>query len=992
MKKRRDAHPKPQSAPPELAQAAKLYGQGRHREALAQVEKILARQADNAQAWNLAGAAALALGAVEDATLFWKSAIERQPNYAEAHYNLGVLHYQQQRWEEAERAFRHTLKLQPGNAQAQNNLGAVLQSCGHIDEAETLYREALTKTPGNADALNNLAVLLLDRQDNAEAEQLLRRAVSSQPRHASALANLGRSLARRQANDEAEKFYRRALETDPQHADAQWCLSLLLLGRGDYAAGWPLYEARYAAGKTHRNVIPPRLNFPQWRGEDLQGRSILIWYEQGYGDMIQFCRLARALKARGVTELGLVCQRPLIPLLETLDGIDTLYPAETTQRIPDHDFWSFPLSLPLHLKLEADRIPAELPYLFPRQDRLQAWQVRLQAGGVEAADATLRVGLAWQGNPGHRNDVNRSLPGIESLAPLWQGGKIHFVSLQIGHTGGFPANQPLLDLGSEIRDFGDSAAIISQLDLVICVDTAIAHLTGALGKPCWLLLPYLETDWRWLQSGDESPWYPGVMHLYRQTTPGDWGGPIMALAQELARLAAAPPRRTAASTQTVSGIQTADSGPTDLLRWQDEQGLDPAWAARSRMAADLIPAGARVLDLGCGAMHLEASLPWGCEYQPLDVVARDARTLVCDLNQQTPPESALRSADFVTMMGVLEYLQAPDALMKTLAAAGKPLLCSYCASDQTGGLDRPALGWVNAFSHNELIRCAESAGYALQHKLDVDGLQSLYLFHPASPMVAPQTRRVHVLSFQRSNNFGDRLGYHLLNQILPSHAIVSWGDLRPLQAPPDDCDLLILGIGNSLFGDLLNEDLLALVERIPTIGIFGTQYRQAWPAQHLHALLDRLLYWHARYEEDLLIYGRGRQNTSHLGDWLIDAFPLAKAAMDKTLVINAELAAEPALDRVIQHIQAHRQVYSTRLHPLLCALTSAEVVAYKEQREYSGSDQVSGKFRSLLIDVFGRSYAEDQQWTVERDAVARYKQQVASRISALQRQLQQQLG
>ncbi len=248
-----------------------------------------------------------------------------------------------------------------------------------------------------------------------------------------------------------------------------------------------------------------------------------------------------------------------------------------------------------------------------------------------------------------------------------------------------------------------------------------------------------------------------------------------------------------------------------------------------------------------------------------------------------------------------------------------------------------------------------------------------------------------MLSYANVGNFGDRLGYHLINSVLPPNAVVTHGFFKPWTVPDDDFDLLVLGIGNSLFSPLINDRLLALMDRIPRkIGIFGTQYRAALPSQSLALVLDRLDHWFARYEEDVLLYGRGRNNVSHLGDWLIHACPMANNSLDKTLTIGKEIWNEYPLDRVIQTIQSYRRVHSTRLHPLLCALTSAEKVAYREQRENT-QKIVSDKFRSLLIDVFGRVFPEDQLWVVDRVAVMNYKAKVAANVHQLERRLEEAL-
>ncbi len=415
------------------------------------------------------------------------------------------------------------------------------------------------------------------------------------------------------------------------------------------------------------------------------------------------------------------------------------------------------------------------------------------------------------------------------------------------------------------------------------------------------------------------------------------------------------------------------AGQTDLERWADPARLEAMWQARSALAADLVPAGSRVLELGCGAMTLERHLPFGCSYQPCDVVARDERTIVTDLNAHGIPAAAA-ACDLIVMLGVWEYLFKPAEIFAALARAGRPILCSYCPTELTAHLDRRALGWVNDFSLAAFLELARQSGYRPALRRQIDDLQVLVKLGVAADVPHAAVKRVHVLAYTNVGNFGDRLGFHVLNEVLPPNAEVSWGTLRPLAPVPERLDLLVLGIGNSLFGDLIDEPLIQAAARAgASIGIFGTQYREALPAARLGALIDRLAHWYARSEEDLLLYGRSRSNASHLGDWLINAFPLASGVDDRVLHVGQEIWNELPLDRTIQQIQRHRKVFSERVHPLLCALTSADEVGYREQRESGDPALASGKFRSMLIDVFGQTYPEGALWRVDRNDVAAYK-------------------
>ncbi|MBF0128304.1 MAG: tetratricopeptide repeat protein, partial [Magnetococcales bacterium] len=434
---------------------------------------------------------------------------------------LGVLLSEWNRPSEAEAAYRLALSLHPEHVDALYNLATLLHGQMRLEAAEAFYLEALRLRPDHGEALNNLGVLLAERKQCAAAEAMLRHAVALHPDHADAFNNLGELLRDLLRDEEAEATLGEALRLKPGHANARWNLGVLYLLQGRLAEGWPLLEARYHPDKGRHRTRPMEAPFPMWRGEDLTGHSLLIIPEQGFGDQIQFCRYAPLLKARGLSRLSVLCLPPLTPLLASLSGLDQVLEGEvgSLTTFPAHDFWIFPMSLPGLLGTTLATIPATLPYLSPPVERMTHWATRLPSAG-------LRVGLVWKGNAGHHNDANRSLPTLTLLAPLWQVPGILFISLQMGNGAEElhppPAGQPLLHLGEALRDFGDTAAIVAQLDLVICIDSAIAHLTGALGKPCWVLLPAWNTDWRWLRERGDSPWYPGVMRLFRQSRDGEW--------------------------------------------------------------------------------------------------------------------------------------------------------------------------------------------------------------------------------------------------------------------------------------------------------------------------------------------------------------------------------------------------------------------------------------------------------------------------------------
>ena len=410
----------------------------------------------------------------------WRAALALDPQMAEAHANLAFLHDERGEWVQAEVCYQRALELQPDHAQLHLNYGTLLASRKRLVEAEVAYT----------------------------------RAIELEPDAPAGWSNLGGLYAGMKRDVEAELCCRQALVRDPDHAKARFNLAYVLLRLGRFEEGWPSLEARdwYAA-------LQAQLKCPRWLGEPLHGKSLLIGPEAGYGDMIQFARYAPLLKARGAARITLLCPPALKPLLLTLQGVDAVLAWDEAMPAEGWDCWTPLLSIPLHCGTRLDSIPAELPYLQALPERRTHWRTRLPTEG-------LRVGLVWKGNPRFENDIDRSLSGLEVLLPLGEVVGVQFISLQKGegedqarHP---PAGLPLLHLGSEIEDFADTAAIVAGLDLVICVDTAVAHLAGALGRPCWVLLPHYKTDWRWLEGRSDSPWYPGLLRLFRQGPGQDW--------------------------------------------------------------------------------------------------------------------------------------------------------------------------------------------------------------------------------------------------------------------------------------------------------------------------------------------------------------------------------------------------------------------------------------------------------------------------------------
>ncbi|MCG5078734.1 tetratricopeptide repeat protein [Paraburkholderia tagetis] len=467
-------------------------------------------------------------------------ALSFEPDWPPALSNLGLVLREQQREPEAEAALRRALAIAPDYVPARNNLAVLLWQMKRLDEAEAEYRQILAVQPDYALAHNNLGLVLLDLGRPQDAEVAFRHALAIDATAPEMHNNLGNALNRQGRSNEAIAAYRQALTLRPDYTTAQGNLAMLLLKLGAFEEGWRLYEARNDETANAADRPWPPVPYPKWRGEPLEGKSLLVWPEQGYGDLLQFCRYLPLLKARGVTRLSFACPPALKRLFESLEGVDAIYPLDGKTSIAGHDYWCLMLSLPMHLGTTLDTIPAHTPYLRVPADLTRAWRARLPADGF-------KIGLVWAGDPRAYDrglnaiDRRRSLPArtFLPLLRLAQTTAVKFVSLQKGAASqpqieDLPPNLRPFDLMADVRDFADTAAIIECLDLVISVDTSVAHLAGALNKPVWILSRH-DGCWRWLRERNDSPWYPGA-RLFRQTTPGNWSGVIDRVAQALVNL------------------------------------------------------------------------------------------------------------------------------------------------------------------------------------------------------------------------------------------------------------------------------------------------------------------------------------------------------------------------------------------------------------------------------------------------------------------------
>jgi tetratricopeptide (TPR) repeat protein len=512
-----------------FAEAVGRHQGGQFAEAEALYRAILAIHPAHAEAAYNLGVALQTQGRLQDAIGAYRRAIAVRPTFADAYANLGTALQDLGQIDESIAIYRHAISLRPDSALAACNLGVALRAKGQFEEAVAVFNRALLINPNDSAAYANLGAVLLDQGNAAAALDACRRAVAANPRMVIALCNLGATYKALNRLEEAEAVYRQALTLQPDFPEGHFCLAQILLMKGNLRAGWPEYEWRWRLREygwlkaLHGDIAQPR-----WTGEPLDGKTILIYAEQGMGDTLQFARFLPAVAARG-GRIVLAVQAPLVRLL---DGVAGCTVVALDQKLPPFETHIPLLSLPHLLDVSLDTIPAEIPYLRADPALVARWRARIGGTG-------LKVGIVWAGNPSQRGDRFRS-PGLRAMMPLFAVPGVDFVSLQVGAGRDDVAATPLpanvQDLAPQITDFADTAAIVSSLDLLITSCTAPLHLAGALGTPVWGVIPF-SPHFFWLLDRSDSPWYP-TLRLYRQDRTGfDWSGVVNRVAVELTELA-----------------------------------------------------------------------------------------------------------------------------------------------------------------------------------------------------------------------------------------------------------------------------------------------------------------------------------------------------------------------------------------------------------------------------------------------------------------------
>ena len=468
-------------------------------------------QTDNIAARYNLGVALQQQGKAETAISCYRELLEMQPDHAAAHANLGLLYHETKNPARAEALTSKAILLQPDKLIAHNTLGLIKLDQERYQEAINCFQKATRLDPGYAQGHYNLGLTQLRSGKPIVAAEYFQQALQLEPDNPDTLNDLGSAFKAMGNHKQALENYTRAIQVNSDHAEAHWNRSLALLLTSNYTEGWTEYEWRWKSA----NRQPRKLAGPAWQGESLSGRRIFLYTEQGLGDSIQFIRYAQQLKERGAT---VIVELPseLSRVFATCRGIDQII--NQGEPLPIFDFHSPLMSLPGLLNTREGTIPSDIPYLSPPDDRKVTLSRIFDRGSP-----SLKVGIVWAGSPKHTNDSNRfcqaqnflvisNLQSVQ-LYSLQKGGRVPELSSVE------PAGS-IIDLSGHLEDFADTAQALGKLDLLITVDTSVAHLAGAMGTPVWVLLPYVP-DWRWQLHRDDSPWYPS-MRLFRQQQPGGW--------------------------------------------------------------------------------------------------------------------------------------------------------------------------------------------------------------------------------------------------------------------------------------------------------------------------------------------------------------------------------------------------------------------------------------------------------------------------------------
>jgi tetratricopeptide (TPR) repeat protein len=462
-------------------------------------------------------------GQLAEAQRIYEAVLKMQPRNADALHLSGVIASQIKQFERAVEYFDRAIAVNPAGASFYSNRGNALVELGRLEEAVASFDRAIERKADFAEAWSNRSNALRMQGRPQEAVESCDRALALRPDYPEAWSNRGNALRMLKRGDEALEAYEKALALRPDYADVHWNKSLTLLSKGDLLPGWEEFEWGWAA--KQRGAVRPEHSKPLWLGkESLEGETILLQQEQGFGDIIQFSRYA-ILAARQGARVILELPKRLVKFLSGMEGVSEI--VATGDPLPDFDFHCPLLSLPLAFQTTLETIPTARRYVPADPEKIRRWE------RILGPKTKPRIGLTWSGRADNINDWLRSM-SFEQMAALLSD-EFEWISLQKdvreADVDPLRADPRVRLFGDQQEDFSDAAAMCELMDLIICVDTSIAHVSGAVGRPTWLLLSYF-ADWRWLDEGDTTAWYPG-MRLYRQEKLGDWSAPLTRIRDDL---------------------------------------------------------------------------------------------------------------------------------------------------------------------------------------------------------------------------------------------------------------------------------------------------------------------------------------------------------------------------------------------------------------------------------------------------------------------------
>lgn len=507
-----------------------LKKQGRTDEAMKSYLKAVDLEPNAAEPYYNMGNTFKDQGKLNEAVSCYKKATDLRPDYAEARCNLGLALQEKGALGEAVRHYEKTTQIMPDLAEAWYGMGNALKEKGELEEAIFCFQKALVLRPDNSGAYNNMGNIFREQRRLEKAIFCYEKAVQIEPGNAATYNNMGSAFQDRGEIDMAIAKFDEALKLRPEHAETHFNRALALLVRGDLVEGWKGYEWRFKK-PDWKTAYPEHYKVPRWDGSCFAGKRLLVHHEQGHGDNLQFIRYLPMVKARGGSVI-FETSRSLFRLFRNFPEIDELVertPANSSSG--EFDIYIPLLSLPGIFGTTLETIPGEIPYLHADPREVELWETRLRNGAF-------KVGIVWAGNPDHKNDRNRSC-ALDHFLPLADipGVKLYGLQKEM-KAGDRTLNRGILadNLGEYLDDFATTAGVLENLDLLISVDTSVAHLAGAMGRPVWLLLPFAP-DWRWLLNREDSPWYP-TMRLFRQERPGDWDSVIRRMAKEVSTVMA----------------------------------------------------------------------------------------------------------------------------------------------------------------------------------------------------------------------------------------------------------------------------------------------------------------------------------------------------------------------------------------------------------------------------------------------------------------------